>query len=128
MSENILGKHLKDLRKSHNYTQEYVASYLDVIRQSYSHYETGRIKPSLETLNKLAVLYQIPLEELLHVQLASNLMENDICLPSPGKSELRFSNKEIALIKNFRKLKQEDQQDILDFIEIKISRTALNSE
>ena len=34
-----LGSYLKKLRKSHKYTQEYVASYLDVIRQSYSHYE-----------------------------------------------------------------------------------------
>ncbi len=50
MSKNPLGSYLKTLRKEQNYTQEYVASYLDIIRQSYSHYETGRTSPSIETL------------------------------------------------------------------------------
>lgn len=43
MSGKPLEKYLKELRKSYNYSQEYVASQLNITRQTYSHYETGRI-------------------------------------------------------------------------------------
>lgn len=112
-----LGSYLKELRKSHKYTQEYVASYLDVIRQSYSHYETGRTTPSIETLNKLANLYQIPLDELLALQLDHTAAANSYCI-----SLSHISPRELDLLNSFRKLQEQDQQDILDFIRIKAAR------
>ena len=112
-----LGNYLKKLRKSHKYTQEYVASYLNVIRQSYSHYETGRTSPSIETLNQLATLYQIPLDELLSLQLDSAVSKNSDCI-----SLLCISPREFNMLNAFRKLSEQDQQDILDFIQIKAAR------
>ncbi|MCI9019606.1 MAG: helix-turn-helix transcriptional regulator [Eubacterium sp.] len=112
-----LGSYLKKLRKSHKYTQEYVASYLDVIRQSYSHYETGRTTPGIETLNKLANLYQIPLNELLALQLEHDVCASTSCSPVSG-----ISPRELILLNSFRLLPDQDQQDILDFIQIKAAR------
>ena len=40
-----LNQYLKELRKSCGYSQEFVASHLNITRQTYSHYETGRISP-----------------------------------------------------------------------------------
>lgn len=54
MSDNLLGKRLKELRNVYNYSQDYVAEVIEKTRQTYSHYETGRRKPSTETLYKLA--------------------------------------------------------------------------
>lgn len=60
-----LEQYLKELRKSCNYSQEFVASHLNITRQTYSHYETGRITPPSHALYNLAKLYGIPVENLL---------------------------------------------------------------
>jgi len=68
--QQTLSGYLRELRKSHHYKQDFVASQLNIIRQTYSHYETGRVTPPLKSLCKLAELYEIPLESLLTLVLA----------------------------------------------------------
>lgn len=63
--QQTLPGYLKELRKSHHYKQDFVAAQLDIIRQTYSHYETGRITPPVKALCKLARLYEVPVESLL---------------------------------------------------------------
>ena len=65
MTGNSLGTYLKSLRKSNGYSQEFVASSLNIIRQTYSHYETGRIIPPVDSLYNLAMLYHISSDVLL---------------------------------------------------------------
>ena len=45
MSNEKLAQKLRELRKVNNYTQDYVAEVLGVVRQTYSHYETGKRTP-----------------------------------------------------------------------------------
>ena len=59
MKKSLLPQKLKQLRKVHNYTQDYVAEALGIVRQTYSHYETGKRMPDAESLYKLAGLYNI---------------------------------------------------------------------
>ena len=66
MSTPLLSQRLKELRKVYNYTQDYVAEVIGSTRQTYSHYETGRRNPPTETLYKLAGLYNISVDDLLH--------------------------------------------------------------
>jgi transcriptional regulator with XRE-family HTH domain len=70
MKNELLSKRLKDLRKANNYTQEYVASYLNIGRQAYSHYETGRNTPNTEALYSIATLYSIPYNSLVELLMA----------------------------------------------------------
>ena len=65
MSMTLLSQHLIELRKLHNYTQDDVASSLGIVRQTYSHYETGKRTPSPEILFKLAGLYNISVDDLM---------------------------------------------------------------
>ncbi|SCY83060.1 Transcriptional regulator, contains XRE-family HTH domain [Lachnospiraceae bacterium XBB2008] len=60
MSEIKLTVLLRHLRKSHGYSQEYVARQLHIERSTYSHYETGRITPTFNSLINLARLYAVP--------------------------------------------------------------------
>lgn len=60
-----LREYIKILRKEHGYSQQYVADYLHVIRQTYSHYETGRLIPPVNVLYGLARLYDIKISELI---------------------------------------------------------------
>ncbi len=67
---------LKNLRKSIGYTQQFVADYLGIIRQTYSHYETDRLMPNMEVLCKLADLYRISPEILLDLVVPADLNKN----------------------------------------------------
>ena len=55
-----MGDYLKFLRLRCGYPQEYVAERVHIIRQAYSHYETGRCIPSIITLYNLCLLYDLP--------------------------------------------------------------------
>lgn len=43
MKGKLLPQKLKELRQVNNYTQDYVAAVLGVVRQTYSHYETVNV-------------------------------------------------------------------------------------
>lgn len=91
MSEsNILPKKLKELRKAHSYTQDYVAEVLGIVRQTYSHYETGKRTPSSEMLYKLAGLYEISIDDLMHLTIN---LDRNIYYDAPAPTE---SSQEIA--------------------------------
>ena len=72
-NNRTLEQYLKELRKSCNYSQEFVASHLNITRQTYSHYETGRITPPVNSLYNLARLYGIPVENLLDLVVTYNI-------------------------------------------------------
>ena len=74
MSEKKLPQKLKELRKVNNYTQDYVAAVLGIVRQTYSHYETGRRTPDAEALYKLAGLYNISIDDLMYLSFLNFLM------------------------------------------------------
>ena len=44
---------LKKLRSLHNYSQSYVAEYLNVSRQMYIKYESGEVEPSVKVVKEL---------------------------------------------------------------------------
>lgn len=94
MSEKKLPQKLKELRKVNNYTQDYVAAVLGIVRQTYSHYETGRRTPDAEALYKLAGLYNISIDDLMHLTVdIDREVSYDAPVPSsPAKTYLSFLN------------------------------------
>lgn len=136
MVEKQLGQYLRALRKSFSYTQEYVASHLDVSRQAYSHYETNRALPSNEAIYKIANLYGISADSLIEMSVLS-----DPAIPYPSRPPhdeemehlLAFLNneknaaklkhlprKEKELIYYFENLSLKDQNEILEILKIKL--------
>lgn len=61
-------QNLKELRSARNMTQEQVATHLNVTRQTISSYESGRTRPDIDTLARLAQLYGVSLEDILYGQ------------------------------------------------------------
>lgn len=61
-------QNLKELRSARNMTQEQVAAHLNVTRQTISSYESGRTRPDIDTLARLAQLYGVSLEDILYGQ------------------------------------------------------------
>jgi transcriptional regulator with XRE-family HTH domain len=131
---------LKELRVAANYTQDYVASFLGIVRQTYSHYETGKRTPGPEVIYKLAGLYNMDVADLMH--LCIELDEKEFYdAPSPSQESmdlgeyLTFINKEAnrkkysqlsdiekQLVFYYGNLTKADQQDIMDFLKIKYHR------
>lgn len=143
MRDSLLSKRLRELRKVKNYTQDDVAAVLQTSRQTYSHYETGRRKPSTESLYKLAGLYEISVENLL--KLSIELDENvyfDAPRPSQQSEDLSTyleyfndpknkkkyqynTNLEKELLYYFQELTELDKKEIIEFTKIKAKKKLL---
>lgn len=57
-----LAENIKKIRESFGLTQDEVAKVLNLERSSFSYYETGKTKPDIFTLMRLAEYLQIPFE------------------------------------------------------------------
>ncbi len=60
-----INENLKKLREEKEFTQKYVADYLNVDRSTYTYYETGKTEPSLTTLAKLCELFEVDFNTIL---------------------------------------------------------------
>lgn len=61
-----VSENLRRFRQDSGLTQEQVAQGLNMTRQAVSGYESGRIQPDLETLQKLADIYGVELTEIIY--------------------------------------------------------------
>ena len=66
----MLGQNLKDMRIRNKYNQEDIAEQLGVTKQTISNWEKGKRTPDIDSLIKLANIYQVTLDSLA----ASNLV------------------------------------------------------
>ena len=57
---------IKHLRQQNNLTQEELGKKLNVQKSAISKYETGRARPSIEALQKLSVIFKVPVDTLLN--------------------------------------------------------------
>ncbi len=140
MPEKPLKNYLKELRKSYNYSQEYVASHLNITRQTYSHYETGRITPPIDSLYHLSGLYKVPLNSFLeltinHMPDEDNMLEKSnenisecddiseflkhISIPENDKKFKFLKRQEKLVLYYYQLLDDRDQEDILSFMKVK---------
>ena len=58
--KKLLGKRIRELRKSRHLTQEELAEHLDIGVANISYIETGRFAPSVDTLAKLSEIFKLP--------------------------------------------------------------------
>ena len=140
MKEKLLPVKLKELRTAHGYTQDYVAAAIGVVRQTYSHYESGRRSPGPDTLYKLAGVYGISVDDLM--QLALQIDRNiyyDAPAPTQSGEDLAgfleyfnnpknkkkyqlFSILEKELLYYFEQITDADKREIIEFTKIKAHR------
>lgn len=106
MEGNILGNELKRLRKEKKFSQKDVAERLHIIRQTYSHYETGRVQPPVRKLYDLAAIYEIPISVLLCY------MDN----AQIGEMNVVLSQQENEMLRYYRRLNKRDREDMLQLI------------
>lgn len=65
MKINTLATVLKELREKNKLTQKEVAEKVNISQRAYAFYETGDREPSIDTLIKIANLYNVPIDILV---------------------------------------------------------------
>lgn len=113
--EGTLPGYLKKLRRECRYKQDFVAGQLHIARQTYSHYETGRIRPPAGVLYRLAELYKVPLEEMLSYATGREWEKG-----RDGEAH----REETLLLSYFQKLDEKNREDILSLMQAKIEGQA----
>lgn len=121
-----LAYNLRTLRKQHHLTQTDLSQMLNVSRQAYSNYETGKRTPDLDALLFLSRYYHVSLSELVlgpapESSVSSHrIMEESVSyLCSSDKKTGRaiyLSEEEMNLILRFRSLSKENRQIITGFL------------
>ena len=114
MKDLSLPEKLKKLRIASGYTQADVADKLNISRQGYQHYESGRRVPNMESLKILADLYHIQIYDLMLSDITldfTDLVSEDPIYP---KSVAEMEQK---LLKAFRKLNMKDKQRLVKHAE-----------
>lgn len=80
----MLSNNLIMLRNIHGFSQEEVAEKIDISRQAYAKWESGKTIPDIEKCSRLAELYGVTLDSLIKTE---RLEDGRVIPPSPkGKS------------------------------------------
>lgn len=93
-----LKNNLKELRKQKKLTQQAVSEILKIDRTTYSKYETGDSEPSIETIIKLADIFEASIDEIIGYK---------------AKNVSMITNKEFQMIYKYRNTTQE-RKNIID--------------
>lgn len=136
VKNTIIPEKLKELRKANGYTQDYVASFLGIVRQTYSHYETGKRTPAYDILYKLARLYNISIDDMINLTTVPDELDEYNMTQTPSDNNLSdylnylnnpYNRKKFHLLNRFEKellyyfekLSDDDRIEIIEFTKIK---------
>ena len=73
--EQLVGSRIKNIRSSNNETQQQLGLAVGVIQQSVAAWESGKSMPSVISLIRLALHYNITTDSIIGVML--DIQEND---------------------------------------------------
>ena len=125
MADNTkLMKNLKRLRKEHKLTQDEVSVLISKERSSIAKYETGKIIPPLSILASFAKLYNVTVDELCGISPPSKpvTVKSDGEIGDDSVSFAQLSKQEQLMILKIRMMSDEEKDELLNSINIKISK------
>lgn len=115
MSNIQLVENLYRLRKAHHYTQQQMSDLLNISRQAYSNYETSKRTPDLDSLIRLADIYNLSLDQLVNHPCTKDGMVLEQKGPFTPAMEIEtadtiyLTREEVKLIQSFRTLSDEEK-------------------
>lgn len=123
----MLSKILKKLRENCGFTQQQVADTLNIDRSTYAYYETGKTTPDINTIIKLAKIFNVSYTEIFededrksHSRVSDvSFGDEDILLKYGRKNShqiYELTREEQKVIMGYRLLPKEKQDKILQEI------------
>ena len=116
MSNIQLAANLLRLRTDHDYTQTQIGAKLNISRQAYSNYETGKRIPDLDILIRIADLYHVTLEQLILQPCAGAGVVNEntgpyyIGMEVESADTIYLSKEEVELLSHYRNADEDDRK------------------
>ena len=118
MSNYMVHRQLKIIRKQNELSQQQVADLLGISRSAYCGYETGRRSPDVATIIKLSEFYRLPLDKFFEKRIPAEYVYDDDYYE--GQADIRYlsqlSKEERDLIVKFRMLDDEKKQEFFKLI------------
>lgn len=111
----MLQERLKQLREERNLSKIEIAKCLNISQSTYGKYELGKRKPDIDTLERLAVFFNVSIDYLLGKTNIRNRNVNDnldISILSPEGKEKAIEY--VAMLETLDKLKPKDQPEDID--------------
>lgn len=143
-TNKAIASYLVTLRNEHCYTQNFVATQIDLSRSGYAHYESGKNKPTTNALFRLAEFYNISTDAFLaclvtDLPIVTALPSPDLLIDPMNKTDYDLyihDEKNLKRIKNlspterhllfyYSKLSSQDQLDLMALLKL---RTSHNNE
>lgn len=107
------GERLRELREKNGLTQEELGEKINQKKANISKYETGRLQPSLETINLLAAIFNVTTDYLL----GRTDNPNDVNY-EPTPQELEKVLREANIAFDGSPLDEEDKEDVIEFVKV----------
>lgn len=109
-----LKSNLKQYREAHDLTQQQLADKLNISRQAYSNYETGKRDPDLRLLAKLCKIYSITFDQLVcqdfsHNEIKESKVPYRICHREDSDDIFYLTDDEIQFVLEYRSAEWEQQ-------------------
>lgn len=113
---------LTKLRKNARLSQQQVADILKINRSTYAYYETGKSKPKLPTLKKLAAIYGVSVDELLN---QGGTGDNELSVSETPYDAGWHADTQVSALSDFeqavllklRLMNRAQKEKLLDFID-----------
>ena len=117
----MLSEQLKIIRKANKFTQQGLADAIGIERSTYASYETGRNKPDVNLLSKIAKVFNVSSDFILEIDTTVPLNVEDISVQYKKKSGNKLvstlSKEEKNVLAKYRLLSDNKKAELVDFLE-----------
>lgn len=116
MANIQLAENLRRLRTDHDYTQTQIGDKLNISRQAYSNYETGKRIPDLDILIRIADIYHVTLEQLILQPCSGTGVINQnsdpyyIGMEVADAGTIYLTKEEVELLSHYRNADEDDRK------------------
>ena len=117
----MLSEQLKIIRKANKFTQQGLADAIGIERSTYASYETGRNKPDVKLLSRIAKVFDVSSDFILEIDTTVPLNVEDISVQYKKKSGNKLvstlSKEEKNVLAKYRLLSDNKKAELVDFLE-----------
>ena len=117
----MLSEQLKIIRKANKFTQQGLADAIGIERSTYASYETGRNKPDVNLLSRIAKVFDVSSDFILEIDTTVPLNVEDISVQYKKKSGNKLvstlSKEEKNVLAKYRLLSDNKKAELVDFLE-----------
>lgn len=116
----MLSEQLKIIRRANKFTQQELADAIGIERSTYASYETGRNKPDVVLLSRIAKVFGVSSDYILEIDTTVPLNVEDIPVQYKKKSGNQLvstlSKEEKGVLAKYRLLSDSKKTELIDFL------------